>query len=82
MVQVTVGGRGQLQSTEADVVQSLIVDTVGLVCVFNQLMYGQCCIVWFYHCIRNLQILHTYNFTCGSLQMYQEFLLSMIYQRM
>ena len=38
MVQVTVGGRGQLQSTEADIVQSLVVDAVGFVGVFDQLM--------------------------------------------
>ena len=38
MVQVTVGWGGELQGSEADVVQSLVVDTVGLVGVLNELM--------------------------------------------
>merc|ERR1712130_297912 len=38
MVQVTVGGGGEFQGTEADVVESLVVDTVGFICVFHQLM--------------------------------------------
>ncbi len=38
MVEVSVGWCGQFESTEADVVQGLVVDTVGLVCVLYQLM--------------------------------------------
>lgn len=39
MVEVTVGGCGQFEGSEADVVQSLVVDTVSLVCVLDQLMH-------------------------------------------
>jgi len=46
VVEVTVGGSGQLEGTEADVVQSLVVNAVCLVRVFNQLMDGQRCVVW------------------------------------
>ena len=38
MVQVTVGGGGQLQGTEADVIESLVVNAVGLICVLNKLV--------------------------------------------
>ena len=39
MVQVTIGWSCEFQCSEADVVQSLVVDTVGLVGVLNELMY-------------------------------------------
>ena len=39
MVEVGVRRRGQLQRPEADVVQSLVVDAVSLVCVLDQLMH-------------------------------------------
>ena len=41
MVEIAVCGRGQLQGTEADVVESLVVYAIGLICVLNQLMYGK-----------------------------------------
>jgi len=41
VVEVTVGGPGQLQRSEADVVQRLVVDAVSLVRVFYQLVDGQ-----------------------------------------
>ena len=51
MVQVPVGGRGQFQGTETDVVESLVINTVGLVCVFHQLMHGEGGIVGFDNCV-------------------------------
>lgn len=45
VVQVTVGGVGQLESTLADLVQSLVIDTEGLVRVFDQLMDGKSSVV-------------------------------------
>ena len=56
MVQVTVGGRGQLQCTEADIVQSLVVNAEGFVCVFNQLVDGQCGVIGFNYCVGDLKI--------------------------
>lgn len=41
MVEVTVGRRRQLEGTEADVIEGLVVNTVRLVCVLNELMNGQ-----------------------------------------
>ena len=38
MVQVTVRWGGELQGSEADIVQSLVVDAVGLVGVLNELV--------------------------------------------
>ena len=45
MVQVTVGWGGEFQGSEANVIQSLIIDTVGLVSVLNELVDGQCGVV-------------------------------------
>ncbi len=45
MVQITVGGRGQLERAEADVVQSFVVQTEGLIGVLDKLMHGQDAIV-------------------------------------
>ena len=41
MVQVTVGWGGEFQGSEANVIQSLVIDTVGLVSVLNELVDGQ-----------------------------------------
>ena len=38
MVQVTVGGRGKLESPEADVVEGLVINAESFVRVFDQLM--------------------------------------------
>ena len=51
MVQVTIGRSGQLQGTEADVIESFVVNAEGLVGVFNQLMNGQGSIVRFNDCV-------------------------------
>ena len=39
MVQITVGWGGEFQRSEADVVQSLVVNAVGLVGVLNELVH-------------------------------------------
>ena len=39
VVEVPVGGRGELEGAEADVVERLIVNTVGFICVLNQLVH-------------------------------------------
>lgn len=40
VVEITVGRGGEFQGPEADVVQRLIVDTVSLIRVFDQLVHG------------------------------------------
>ena len=55
MVEVTVGGGGQFESTEADVVESLVVDAVGLVCVLHQLVHRQSGVVRLHDSVRNLE---------------------------
>jgi len=47
MVQITVGGGGKLKSSEADVVQSLVVDDHALIGVLDELMDGQSGVVGF-----------------------------------
>jgi len=49
MVQVTVCWSGEFQCSEADIVESFIVNTVCFIGVFYQLMYRECGIVWFYN---------------------------------
>lgn len=45
VVQVTVGGVGELEGAHADVVQSLVIDTEGLVGVLDQLVNGESSVV-------------------------------------
>lgn len=54
MVQVTVAGSGELQGTEADIVQSLVVDTEGLIRVLDQLVDGEGGVVGLDNGIRDL----------------------------
>jgi len=54
MIEITVRGGGELEGTEADVVESLVVDAVCLVCVLYQLMDGQRGIVRLNDCIWHL----------------------------
>jgi len=55
MVQISVCGGGQLQGPEADVVESLVVDAVGLVGVLNELMDGEGGVVWLDNGVRYLK---------------------------
>jgi len=41
VVQIAVGGGGELEGSEADVVESFVIDAVGLVGVFDQLVHGE-----------------------------------------
>ena len=41
MVEISVGGGGELESSEADIVKSFVVDDHALVGVFDQLMHRQ-----------------------------------------
>ena len=51
MVQVAVGGRGQLERAEADVVEGFVVDTERLVCVLYQLVDRQGGVVGLNDCV-------------------------------
>ena len=51
MVQVPVGGSGELEGAEADVVEGFVVDAEGLICVLHQLVDGQGSVVGFHHCV-------------------------------
>ena len=49
MVEVTVCGSGQLECSEADVIESLVVNAKSLISVLHQMVYGECGIVRLYH---------------------------------
>merc|ERR1711970_380356 len=53
VVEVTVGGGGELESTEADVVQGLVVKAHALVGVLDKLVDGAGGVVWLYHSVRH-----------------------------
>ena len=46
VVKVSIGWAGELEGTEADIVQSLVVDGENFVGRLNQLVDGQGCVVW------------------------------------
>ena len=54
MVQVTISGIGELQGSEADVIESLIINAVSLICVLNKLMDREGGIVGLNNCVRDL----------------------------
>ena len=54
MVEVAIGGGGQLQGAEADVVEGLVVDAEGLVCVLDKLVDGEGGVVRLDHGVRDL----------------------------
>ena len=55
MVQVTVGWGGEFKGSEADIVESLVVDTVGLVGVLDELVDRQGSVVGLHHGVRDLK---------------------------
>ena len=54
VVEVSIGGSGQLQGPEADVVQGLVVDAERLVRVLDQLVHGEGGVVGLHHGVRDL----------------------------
>lgn len=55
VVEVSICGCGELQRVEADVIKSLIINAVGLICVLNQLMHRQGGVVRLHCCIWHLE---------------------------
>ena len=59
VIQVTVGWSGELESTEANVIQSFIVNAESFIRVLNQLVDGKSCIVRLDNSVRDLFIIIT-----------------------
>jgi len=55
MVEVSVGGRGQFQGAETDVVKSFIVNAESLICVLCELVDGQGGVVRLDDSLRHLE---------------------------
>jgi len=51
VVEVAVRWSSELEGAETDVIQSLVVNTVSLVSVLNQLVNGQCGVVRLHDCV-------------------------------
>ena len=54
VVQVTIGGGGEFEGAETDVVKSFVIDTISLISVFNKLMDGEGSIVGLDNGVRHL----------------------------
>jgi len=54
MVQISISGGGQLQSPEADIIESFVVDAHDFICIFNELMDRKGRIVGLHHSVRDL----------------------------
>ena len=46
MVKISIGGGGELEGSEADVIQGFVINAHNLIGVFNELMDGEGGIVW------------------------------------
>ena len=55
VVEVTIGGGGELQGPEADVVESLVVNAEGLVSVLDELVDGERGVVGLHHGVGHLE---------------------------
>ena len=56
MIQVPIGGRGELESPEADVIQCFVVYTEGFVRVFHELVHGEGGVVGLHNRVRHLNM--------------------------
>ena len=56
VVEVAIGGGGQLQGAEADVVEGLVVDAERLVGVLDELVDGEGGVVRLHHCVGHLHL--------------------------
>ena len=54
MVEIAVGGSGELEGSEADVVQGLVINAVGFISVFHQLVDRECGVVGLDNGVGNL----------------------------
>jgi len=54
MVKITIGGGGKLKSSEADIIESFVIDDHALIGVLNELMDGEGGVVWLNNGIRDL----------------------------
>ena len=59
MVQVTVGGGVELQGSETDIVEGLVIDTEGLVRVLDKLVDREGSVVWLDNGVGDLEISYT-----------------------
>lgn len=58
VVQVPVCRIAQFEGSEAYVIQSLVVDAVSFIGVFNELMHWKCSVVRLHNCVRDLKEVH------------------------
>ena len=54
MVEISIGGCGEFESSEADIIESFIVYTESFICVLHQLMDREGGIVRFHNSVRHL----------------------------
>ena len=53
MIEISIGGCSQFQGSEANVIQGLIIDAECFICVLNQLVDGQGCIIRLHNSVRD-----------------------------
>jgi hypothetical protein len=54
MVEIAIRWGRKLEGTEADFIQGLVINAEGLVGVLDELMHGECGVIWFYDGIGDL----------------------------
>jgi hypothetical protein len=58
MIKITISGGGKLEGSEADIVESLVIDDHALICIFDKLMDGKGSVVRFNDSVRHLRGRH------------------------
>ena len=53
MVEITIGGGGQLEGSETDIVEGFVINNLDFISIFDKLMDGEGSVIWFDNGVAN-----------------------------
>jgi len=51
MVEITIGWGGELEGSEADIIEGFVIDNLNLIGVLNELVNGKSGVIWLDNCV-------------------------------
>jgi hypothetical protein len=51
VVKVTIGWGGKFECAEANIIKGFVVNAEYFICRFDELVNGECAVVWLYDCV-------------------------------